>query len=89
MATLEELKNYIGNDGCVAFEHGVRRPSFSFEGYKYIVNMIDSKVVYCYKKIPFVRGRGANLPLSRLPQQTINKLFNAVKKYEEYCKNEA
>ena len=86
---LKELKEYIGDGGMIAFEHGFRKPTFEMGGYKYKCTMISDKVMYGYK---YYSGSGnkrkCNYSLSTLNHTALNILFKAVKKYEEYCKKE-
>ncbi len=87
---LKEVKEYIGEGGMIAFEHGFRRPTFNVDGYKYTVTMVSDKVVYGYKRYPASRDkRTCNYPLSTLNYTVLNGLMKAMKKYEEYCKTEA
>jgi len=87
---LKELKEYIGEGGMVAFEHGFRRPTFKLNGYKYKCTMVSNKVMFGYKYYPITKEkRTCNYPLSFLNYSTLNTLFKAMKKYEEYCKTEA
>lgn len=87
---LKEIKEYIGSGGMVAFEHGFRRPSFKMEGYTYKCTMVSDKVMYGYKYYPVTREkRTCNYPLSMLNYTALNILLKSMRKYEEYCKNEA
>ena len=87
---LKELKEYVGEGGMVAFEHGFRRPTFKIEGYKYIVTMVSDRVAYGYKQyVATSEKRTCNYPLSFLNYSVLNGLLKAMKKYEEYCKSEA
>lgn len=86
---LKEIKEYIGKNGMIAFEHGFRRPTFNVDGYKYIVTMVSDKVAYGYKRYPVTREkRTCNYPLSFLNYSVLNGLMKSFKKYEEYCKTE-
>ncbi len=86
---LAQLKEYIGKDGMVSFEHGFRRPTFKVDGYKYKCTMVGEKVMYGYKYYPTGEKRSCNYPLSFLNYSVLKTLFDSIKKYEEYCKNEA
>ena len=87
---LKELKEYIGEGGMVAFEHGFRRPTFKLDGYKYKCTMVSNKVMFGYKYYPATKEkRTCNYPLSFLNYSTLNTLFKTIKNYEEYCKKEA
>lgn len=87
---LKELKDYIGEEGQVAFEHGFRKPTFKFDGFKYKCTMVSCKVMYGFKYYPVTREkRPCNYPLSFLNYSTLNTLFKSIKNYEEYCKKEA
>jgi len=87
---LAQLKEYIGEGGTVAFEHGFRRPTFKVEGCKYVVTMVTDKIAYGYKYYTASREkRTCNYPLSFLHYCVLNGLLKAMKKYEEYCKKEA
>ena len=87
---LKELKEYIGEDGMIAFEHGFRRPTFKLDGYKYKCTMVSNKVMFGYKYYPATgEKRTCNYPLSFLNYSTLNTLFKTIKNYEEYCKKEA
>ena len=87
---LGQIAEYIGSDGCVAFEHGYRYPSFKIEGYVYKCTMVTSKVMYGYKYYPITRERRTcNYPLSFLNYSVLNRLMYHMKKYEEFCKKEA
>ena len=87
---LKEIKEYIGEGGTVAFEHGFRRPTFKVDGYKYIVTMVSDKVAYGFKQYTGTKQkRTCNYPLSFLNYSVLNGLMKSMKKYEEYCKNEA
>jgi len=86
---LKELKEYIGEGGMVAFEHGFRRPTFKIEGYKYIVTMVSDRVAYGYKQyVATKEKRTCNYPLLFLNYSVLNGLMKAIKNYEEYCKTE-
>lgn len=86
---LKELKEYIGEGGMVAFEHGFRRPTFKLDGYKYKCTMVSNKVMYGCKYYETGEKRVCNYPLSFLNYSTLNTIFKAIKNYEEYCKKEA
>ena len=88
---LKELKEYIGEGGTVAFEHGFKRPTFKLsDGNKYVVTMVSDKVAYGYKRYATSRERRTcNYPLSFLSHTILNGLYKTIKKYEEYCKKEA
>ena len=86
---LAQLKEYIGKDGRVAFEHGFRRPTFKVDGYKYKCTMVSEKVMYGYKYYPTGEKRSCNYPLSFLNYSALKTLFDSIKNYEEYCKKEA
>lgn len=87
---LKELKEYIGEGGMVAFEHGFRRPTFKLDGYKYKCSMVSNKVMYGYKYYSVTgEKRVCNYPLSFLNYSTLNTIFKAIKNYEKYCKKEA
>lgn len=86
---LKELKEYIGEKGMVAFEHGFRRPTFKFDSFKYKCTMVSSKVMYGYRYYTATKERRTcNYSLSTLNYSTLNTLLKSIKKYEEYCKNE-
>lgn len=86
---LAQLKEYIGKDGMVAFEHGFRRPTFKIQGYKYKCTMVSDKVMYGYKHYSNGDKRTCNYPLSFLNYTVLKTLYDSIKKYEEYCKKEA
>ena len=86
---LAKLKEYIGKDGMVAFEHGFKRPTFKIQGYKYKCAMVGEKVMYGYKYYPTGEKRTCNYPLSFLNYTVLKTLYDSIKKYEEYCKKEA
>lgn len=86
---LAQLKEYIGKDGQVAFEHGFRRPTLKIEGYKYKCTMVGEKVMYGFRYYPTGDKRSCNYSLSRLNYSALKTLFDSIKKYEEYCKKEA
>ena len=86
---LAQLKEYIGKDGRVAFEHGFRRPTFKVEGYKYKCTMVGEKVMYGFRYYPTGEKRSCNYPLSFLNYSVLKTLFDSIKKYEEYCKKKA
>ena len=85
---LAQLKEYIGKDGMVAFEHGFRKPTFKMQGYKYKCTMVSDKVMYGYKYYPTGEKRTCNYPLSFLNYTALKTLYDSIKKYEEYCKTE-
>ena len=86
---LAKIKEYIGKDGMVAFEHGFRKPTFKIQGYKYKCTMVSDKVMYGYKYYPTGEKRTCNYPLSFLNYTVLKTLYDSMKKYEEYCKTEA
>ena len=88
---LKELKEYIGEGGMVAFEHGFKKPTFKLsDGCKYKVTMVSDKVAYGIKSYTASREkRTCNYPLSFLSHTVLNGLYKAIKKYEDYCKKEA
>lgn len=86
---LNEIREYIGEGGMVAFEHGFRRPTFKIGDYKYKCNMVSDKVMFGVKYYANGEKRSSNYPLSFLNHTVLNTIFKAIKKYEEYCKNEA
>ena len=86
---LAKIKEYIGKDGQVAFEHGFKYPTFKMSGYKYKCTMISDKVMYGYKYYQTGERRTCNYPLSLLNYSALNVLYNSMLKYEEYCKKEA
>ena len=86
---LAQIKEYIGKDGMVAFEHGFRKPTFKMKGYKYKCTMVSDKVMYGYKFYATGEKRTCNYPLSFLNYTALKTLYDSIKKYEEYCKKEA
>lgn len=87
---LKQIAEYIGSDGCVAFEHGYRYPSFKIGGYVYKCTMVSSKVMYGYKYYPMSKEhRTCNYALNTLNYSVLNRLMYHMKKYEDYCKKEA
>ena len=83
MANLEKkdealnlIKEYIGQGGLVAFEHGFRRPGFKQEGYKYTYHMVSDKIVYCKKHFVDGSARTCNLYLSTLSASTLKSIYN-------------
>ena len=87
---LKEIKEYIGEGGMIAFEHGFRRPTFKIETYKYKCTMVSDKVMYGFKYYPGTgEKRACNYPLSFLSYNVLNGLKKAIHKYEDYCKKEA
>ena len=86
---LTQLKEYIGKDGMVAFEHGFRRPTFNIQGYKYKCTSVSDKVMYGYRYYSNGDNRTCNYPLSFLNYTALKTLYESIKKYEEYCKKEA
>lgn len=86
---LAQLKESIGKDGMVAFEHGFKRPTFKIDGYKYKCTMVGDKVMYGYKYYPSGEKRTCNYPLSFLNYSVLKTLYDSIQKYEEYCKTEA
>ena len=85
---LAQVKDYIGKDGMLAFEHGFRKPTFKMQGYKYKCTMVSDKVMYGYKYYPTGEKRTCNYPLSFLNYTALKTLYDSIKKYEEYCKTE-
>ena len=87
---LSQLKEYIGKNGMVAFEHGFKKPTFKMDGYTYKCSMVSDKVMYGFKYYPITKEkRVCNYPLSFLNHTALNIIFKTIKKYEEYCKKEA
>ena len=89
---LEEIKNYVGKDGLVPFEHGYKNPRFKFHGEVYECSMISDTTAYCMKQVSFreqTRRRKSNVLLDELTKTQLNKLLNEMKKYELYCRYEA
>jgi hypothetical protein len=87
---LSKIKEYIGKDGMVAFEHGFHYPQFSMQGYKYICTHLSDKVMFGYKRYPASKEkRTCNYPLSFLNYTALKKLYDSMLRYEEYCKTEA
>ena len=87
---LKQIKEYVGNGGLVAFEHGFHYPQFKLGDSKWIVTCISDRVAYGYKRYPLTKERRTcNYALSMLNYSTLNKLMYYMKKYEEYCKTEA
>ena len=87
---LKEIREYVGQGGLVAFEHGFHYPQFKVAGCKWIVTCISDRVAYGYKRYPLSRERrSCNYALSTLSYSTLDKLMYNIKKYEEYCKKEA
>lgn len=85
---LEEIKNYVGKDGLVPFEHGYKNPRFKFHGEVYECSMISDTIVYCMKLVSFHR-KIRRVLLEELTKTQLNKLLNEMKKYELYCRYEA
>jgi hypothetical protein len=84
---LQEIKDFVGEGGTVAFEHGFHKPTFKFEGFKHRCNMVSEKVAYCIRYYGNGSGekRTCNLPLSRLNYSTLKSMLTSMKKYLEYC----
>lgn len=85
---LEEIKNYVGKDGLVPFEHGYKNPRFKFHGEVYECSMISDTIVYCMKLVSFHR-KIRRVLLEELTKTQLNKLLNEMKRYELYCRYEA
>lgn len=85
---LEEIKNYVGKDGLVPFEHGYKNPRFKFHGEVYECSMISDTIVYCMKLVSFHR-KIRRVSLEELTKTQLNKLLNEMKRYELYCRYEA
>ena len=85
---LEEIKNYVGKDGLVPFEHGYKNPRFKFHGEVYECSMISDTTAYCMKLVSFHR-KIRSVSLEELTKTQLNKLLNEMKKYELYCRYEA
>ena len=85
---LEEIKNYVGKDGLVPFEHGYKNPRFKFHGEVYECSMISDTIVYCMKLVSFHR-KIKRVSLEELTKTQLNKLLNEMKRYELYCRYEA
>ena len=85
---LEEIKNYVGKDGLVPFEHGYKNPRLKFHGEVYECSMISDTIVYCMKLVSFHR-KIRRVLLEELTKTQLNKLLNEMKKYELYCRYEA
>ena len=86
---ISAIKEYLGEGGCVAFEHGFRKPTFSIGKYKYKCTMVSDKVMYGYRCYCGGLKRTCNYALSTLSFTVLNGLYKAMKSYEEYCRNEA
>ena len=87
---LQQIKDYIGNGGTVAFEHGFHYPQFKIAGCKWVVTMISDRVAYGYKRYPLTKERRTcNYALNTLNYSVLNRLMYHMKKYEEFCKKEA
>lgn len=86
---LEEIKNYVGKDGLVPFEHGYKNPRFKFHGEVYECSMISETTAYCMKILSAKERRRSNLLLGKLTKTQLNKLLNEMKRYELYCRYEA
>jgi hypothetical protein len=87
---IAQIKEYIGQGGMVAFEHGFHYPRFKMQGYTYMCTHLSDKVMYGYKFYPLSRQkRTCNYPLSMLNYSALKKLYDSMKRYEEYCKKEA
>jgi len=87
---LKELKEYIGDNGMVAFEHGFRKPTFKFDGLKYKCTMVSDKVMYGFKYYTGSKERRVcNYSLSMLNYSVLNGLLKAIKNYQEYCNKKA
>ena len=86
---LEEIKNYVGKNGLVPFEHGYKNPRFKFQGVNYECSMVSDSIAYCSKILSPTQRRRSDLLLSKMTRPQLNKLYNELKKYELYCKYEA
>ena len=87
---LAKLKEHIGKDGMIAFEHGFKRPTFKIGGYKYKCTSVSYAVMFGYKYYTASgEKRSCNYPLSFLNYSVLKTLYDSIIKYEEYCKTEA
>ncbi len=87
---LKEIREYIGEGGLLAFEHGFHYPQFKLGDSKWVVTMMSDRVAYGYKRYPLTKERRTcNYALSTLNYSTLNKLMYNIKKYEDFCKKEA
>jgi len=88
---LKEIKDFVGKDGLVSFEHGFHRPKFKFEGFNHRCIMVSERVAFCTRYYGNGSGekRPCNLPLSRLNYSTLKKLKTSMEKYLEYCQKYA
>ena len=87
---LKEIREYIGEGGMIAFEHGFHYPQFKVGDSKWVVTNVSDKVAYGYKRYPLSKERrSCNYALSTLNYSTLSKLLYNFKKYVKYCKEEA
>ena len=86
---LEEIKNYVGKDGLVPFEHGYKNPHVMFHGEVYERSLTSETTAYCMKILSAKERRRSNLLLGKLTKTQLNKLLNEMKRYELYCRYEA
>ena len=86
---LAKIKEFVGEGGNVAFEHGFRYPTFKMLGYKYKCTMVSDKVMYGYKYYPTGERRTCNLPIHLLNYTALNTLYETMQKYLEYCTKDA
>ena len=49
MRTFEDLIGYLGEGGCVAFEHGYERPVICYNYKRVHVTMVDTNYIYGYQ----------------------------------------
>ena len=86
---LKQIQDYVGPNGLVPFEHGFKRPTFNFNGYKYKYSMVSDRTVYGRKYFANGSSRNCNLYLNILPERTLKSIYKNLLKYEEYCLKEA
>lgn len=72
---IRAIKEYIGTDGCIAFEHGYR-PTFNAQ-------MITDKEVILRFRIG--KKKISRIPLEDLDEQMLTKLIIEIFKYQNYC----
>jgi len=83
---IKDIRNFVGADGNVAFEHGFTYPTINLQGETYNVTMVNRHNISVFKK--YDDGQVVNLtfPLSKLTSENLQAIHQAMDNYVEFVK---
>lgn len=83
---VKSIRNFVGADGNVAFEHGFEYPTINLQGETYNVTMVNRHNVSVFKKYNDGQVVNLTLQLGKLTSENLQAIRQAMDNYVEFVK---